>query len=170
MERDIQDNVRPAGADAAARGRGFDAVAGEETGDDKGRARSILELTAEIKEYASHYLSATLDRYRLSLRSAGIYAAIGVLAFIAFSAMLATASVLLVVGAAVGLGSLFGGNLWLGAVVAGLAVLLCAAAGIHCGIRRFSNKIRKRTVQKYEQRQALQRTKFGRDVEEAAHH
>lgn len=130
--------------------------------------RQLGGLTAELREYFSYFLAAKVDGLRLSVRSAGIYAALGIMGFVAVSALITTAVVLLLVGAATGLGWLFGGMLWLGSIVVALLVLGAFGLGGYLALSRLNRNFRKKTVEKYEHRQEWQRGQFGRDVEQAA--
>jgi hypothetical protein len=118
----------------------------------------------EIKEFASYYLAAKLDGYKVSLRNLGIYAALGIVGLIAGSAIITTAAVLLLVGLAWGLGDLLWDKLWLGALIVGLLVLGGLAGGIIFFMKKLTNTSRKRLVEKYENRQRDQRINFGEDV------
>lgn len=130
--------------------------------------RQLGGLASELREYLSYFLAAKVDGFRLSIRSAGIYAALGVLGFVAVSALIATSVVLLLVGTATGLGWLFGGRLWLGSVVVALLVLGAFGLGGYLALSRLNRNFRTKTVEKYEHRQEWQRGQFGRDVEQTA--
>jgi len=122
----------------------------------------------ELKEFAAYYVTTQLDRLRLSVRSAGIYAALGIIGFVAFAAIVSAGAVLMLIGAAWGLGILFGGRLWLGSLVVGVAVLGMVGLGAWMALAGWSRSFRNKTVEKYEQRQSWQRTHYGRDVRDAA--
>src|SRR5437764_6768076 len=85
-----------------------------------GRIRDDL---GELKEYAQYYLAAKVDGIKRTVRTVGLYAALGVLGLIAGGAIVATAAGLLIVGFAELLTRLFGGRDWLGDLVAGIVVL-----------------------------------------------
>src|SRR3954462_40778 len=77
----------------------------------------------ELKEFASYYVAAKLDAWKVTGRNLGIYAALGIVGLIAASAIITTAAVLLLVGIAWGLGALLWHQYWLGALLVGLLVL-----------------------------------------------
>jgi hypothetical protein len=129
----------------------------------------LSQLVSEYKEYASYYLATKLDGMKASLRSAGIYAGLGIVGLIAFSALISTAVALFLVGAAMGLAHLFDPpKYWLGALSVGLGVLVLVGIGAAVGVSKANAGFRKATVEKYEQRKRWQRGQFGRDVEQAA--
>lgn len=120
---------------------------------------------AELKEFASYYLGAKLDAYKVSLRNLGMYAALGIVGLIAGSAIITTAAVLLLVGLALAIGKPFNPDQpWVGALVVGLLVLGGLAFGIIFFMKKLTNTSRKRLVEKYENRQRDQRIHFGEDV------
>lgn len=123
------------------------------------------EKLGELKEFASYYLAAKLDAWKMSFRNLGVYAALGIVGLIAGSAIITTAAVLLLVGIALGIGKIFEPDQpWVGALIVGVVVLGGLAAGIISGMKWLTNTSRKRTVEKYENRQRDQRIYFGEDV------
>ena len=119
----------------------------------------------EMKEFVGYFLAAKMDGIKVTLRNAGIYAALGIVGLIAASALISTAVVLLLVGLAMGIGKLFNPDqYWIGAVVVGGLVLGGLAGGIIFGLKKLTNTFRKQLVQKYENRQRDQRINFGEDV------
>lgn len=127
--------------------------------------RDVGGRLAELKEFASYYVGAKLDSYKVSLRNLGMYAALGIVGLIAGSAIITTAAVLLLVGLAVAIGKPFNPDQpWVGALVVGLLVLGGLAFGIIFFMKKLTNTSRKRLVQKYENRQRDQRIHFGEDV------
>ena len=132
----------------------------------------LTALIGEYKEYLAYYLGAKKDGIVVSLRNTGIFAALGIVGFVAFSAIITTAVVLLLVGAAWGLGVLmsgpYGPRIWAGALIVGGVVLGALVAGVLLGLKMLTKASRRRTVDKYEQRQQWQRGQFGRNVEDAA--
>jgi len=128
----------------------------------------LMNLVGELKEYLSYLLSAKADKTKATLRNAGLYAALGVVGLITAVAMIAVSVVLLLWGAAAGIGAALGGQMWVGALIIGAFVLACIGAGARLFVARMMRAMRAKTVKKYEQRQSWQRGRFGRDVEEAA--
>ncbi len=122
----------------------------------------------ELKEYVSYFLSTKADSTKASLRNVGLYAALGVVGLVAAAAMIVVSVVLLLWGAAGGIGSALGGKMWLGALIIGAFVLGCIGTAAWLFVARMIRSNRAKTVKKYEQRQSWQRGQFGRDVEEAA--
>jgi hypothetical protein len=118
----------------------------------------------ELKEFASYYVAAKLDAYKVAARNVGVYAALGVVGLIAGGTIISTAAVLLLVGIAWGLGKLLWGQLWLGALIVGLLVLGGLAAGIILFMKKLTGTSHKQTVEKYQNRQRDQRINFGEDV------
>jgi hypothetical protein len=141
---------------------------GHPHGDPKEALGRVGSLIAEYKEYLSYYLATKADGAKLSIRNIGVYAGLGVVGLIAASAVITTAVVLLLAGAAVGLGRLLWDQLWLGSLIVGLLVLGGICTGVYVGLKRFTGASRKRTVEKYEQRQNWQYGQFGRSVREQA--
>jgi hypothetical protein len=134
--------------------------------------KSVSSLIAELKEYAAYYLSAKIDGIKITARNIGIFATLGIVGLIAGSAFISTAAVLLMVGAAWGLGRLFSPSydetkfLWLGALIVGLVFFTTIALGVIFGLKKLTGTFKKATVQKYEQRQNWERGQFGHNVRE----
>jgi hypothetical protein len=153
--------VHPAGHSGAGDGDGSAPHAASATDAMKG----IGQLIGELREYASYYVGAKVDGFKITFRNIGIYAVLGVVGLIVMSAMVTTAVVLLLVGLALAIGKPFDPDQpWVGAVVVGLLVLGGLAAGVIIGMRKLTNTSRAALVRKYEERQRQQRIHFGRDV------
>src|SRR5204863_5692107 len=75
--------------------------------------KDFRKRLGELGEYVSYYFAAKSDAFKLSLKNAVVYAALGVVGLIAAGALLVTAVVLLCTGIAGGLGRLFGERYWL---------------------------------------------------------
>jgi hypothetical protein len=119
----------------------------------------------ELKEFASYYVAAKLDSYKVTFRNLGMYAALGIVGLIAASAIITTAAVLLLVGLALAIGKPFDPDQpWVGAIVVGVLVLGGIAGGIIFFMKRLTSTARKQLVEKYENRQRDQRINFGEDV------
>jgi len=130
----------------------------------------IMARLAELREYISHYASVTRDQFKLSLRNLLLYAMLGLLAAIAGTAMLVTASVLLLQGCVHGLEVLLGGRLWAAQLIVGVIVLAAAGVAAWRFAVSFTESTRKSLVQKYDERRQTQRNRFGHDVQERARH
>jgi hypothetical protein len=131
--------------------------------------RDSLAAFAELREYASYYVTAWFDRVRFTLRRAGFLAVVGAMALVAGCTIIVTSSVLVCVGLAQGIAAALGGRAWAGNLIVGLSLLALAGAGTWFGWSRLSAAFRRKMVQKYELRQRQQRADFGHDVEERAH-
>ena len=123
---------------------------------------------AEIKDYVAYYVSAKLDSYKSSAKSAALWAVVGLLGAVAGTAVLATAGVLVVVGIAEGLTQLFGGRAWLGDLVTGVALLAIVLGTTFLMVRRMLGQSRLATAKKYEALRRQQMAKHGHDVHERA--
>lgn len=127
--------------------------------------KDVALRLAELKEFASYYVAAKLDSYKVAVRNIGMYAALGILGLIAGSAVITTAAVLLLVGLAWAIGKPFDPDQpWVGAIVVGLLVLGGLAGGIIFFMKRMTNTSRKALVEKYDNRQRDERIQFGEDV------
>ena len=127
--------------------------------------REAMGKVAELKEFASYYVSAKLDALKVTGRNLGVYAALGIVGLIAGGTIISTAAVLLLVGLAIAIGKPFDPDQpWVGAIVVGLLVLGGLAGGIILFMKKLTNTSRKRVVEKYENRQRDQRIIYGEDV------
>ena len=122
---------------------------------------------AEIRAYFAHFVAAKIDGIKVSLRNAGIYAALGVVGLIALAAVIATTVALLLVGIAGALGAAVG-HVWLGQIITGVLMLILLGVGVMVGMGIVNKSFRSKTVQKYEERKRQERIRFGRDVEHAS--
>jgi hypothetical protein len=123
-----------------------------------------LKQFRELGEYFSYYVTAKADIVKLSLWAIALRVVLAALAFVTGAALIISASWLVLSGVAQGLGVLFGDRLWAGNMTTGLLVLAALALGVYCAVSKIMKISRERTIQKYEERQALQRKEFGRDV------
>jgi hypothetical protein len=137
----------------------------------QGSSSPLDELGVQLNEfiaYAVHYYSAQRDlaEWRLTrfvLRGAG-FAIIG----LACLAAAATAVVLLLLGAAHGLGAALGDRAWAGELIVGLGVFLALAVGLGIVSGQTRRAWRKRIDEKYARNQERQRAVFGHDARETA--
>ena len=131
-------------------------------------ARHLGLLIREIREYFSYFLSARVDGVKMRFRRAGVYAALGIVGLFVVAVTLSMSVVLFMLGAALGLGLLFGMGSWLGELVLGFFVLLAAGIGVALGLRSLRRSFLRKTVRKYEHRKSWQTHHFGRNVQDAA--
>ena len=122
----------------------------------------------EWREFAGYYTAARFDAIKLTVRKAGIYAALGLIAGFGAAAGAAVAVIFLLLGVAQGLGTLFGGRMWLGYLVTGAFLLIGMAAGMVIGMNLLARLMRNSTVRKYENRLRQQRQRFGHNVRDQA--
>jgi len=122
----------------------------------------------ETVEYASQYLSAKADAIKLSIRTAGMWAALGVLGGLAAAAFIIYSAILVLSGVTGGLAVLLDGRLWAAQLIVGAAVLIVLAGAIYFSMNKFVSAARLSTERKYEQRQAQQRVRFGTNARERA--
>jgi len=152
-------------SDFAAESQGAAGANGHGGGHSPGEAfKEAGARLGELKEFASYYVAAKLDAWKVTGRNLGIYAALGIVGLITAWAIITTAAVLLLVGIAWGLGALLWHQYWLGALLVGLLVLGGLAGGIIFFMKRLTSTARKQLVEKYENRQRDQRINFGEDV------
>ncbi len=120
---------------------------------------------AELKAYASYFLSAKADGAKASVRRLMMLAIMGVIGLLIVGGLLFSAVFLTLSGLAMGLGSLLGGHLWLGSLIVGLLVLggICLTGWI--GMKKLTGSWRSQMEQKYERKRNDQRSEFGRDVQ-----
>lgn len=159
---------RPGGATAQA----YEA---EHAEDDRPSSalRDAAWRIGELKEYASYYVAAKLDSYKISARNLVMYGALGLLGAVAGATFVVMATVLLLLGISEAISALCGwlfgpGWMWIGPLLVGLLVLGVLAAGVIFGLKWLTKTSHKRMVNKYEDRQRRQRAAYGHDVEERA--
>jgi membrane protein implicated in regulation of membrane protease activity len=128
----------------------------------------LLTQVAELRAYVMHFVSATADGIKLSVRQAMVWVVLGVLGVIAASSAIVTAIVLLLTGLAGGLAVAFDSALWLGQVVVGFLLLVLIVVGTLIGLRLQQRKSRQKKVQQYAERQLQQRATFGHNVADRA--
>src|SRR5690606_7691420 len=86
--------------------------------------QNLRNLAGELADYASYYVSAKLDGVKWSLTKLVMMLALAAIALLVLSGAVVTAVVLLMVGIANGIGTIFGENLrWIGWLITGAAVL-----------------------------------------------
>ncbi|HZL33871.1 MAG TPA: hypothetical protein VFC78_01095 [Tepidisphaeraceae bacterium] len=130
--------------------------------------REALNRLGEVKEYAAYFLAAKIDALKISARNIGVYVALGLLGACAGVAVVVVGVVLLLIGAAHGIGAALGGMYWLGDLIIGVVVLAVVGAGAVFAASKLTGSTRKKTVEKYESRKRDQRIRYGHDVRERA--
>ena len=130
--------------------------------------RDALARLAQLSEFVAYYLAVRIDSIKLSVRNAGLYAAVAVLALLGAAAMIVTAVVLLLLGVAGAFAELLPGHPWLGDIITAAIFLGVVAVGVRLGMKMLTNWFRGYLVQKYERRQSRQRQQFGSDVRQEA--
>jgi hypothetical protein len=128
----------------------------------------LLKQFRELAAYFSYYVTAKSDSAKLSLRNIGLWIVLGTLGFAVVVGVIITASWLLLVGIAEGLGVLFGGRLWAGNITTGFLLLAALGLVMYYAVRKRMKTSRERTVEKYEERQDRQHEEFGHDVSDQA--
>jgi hypothetical protein len=110
----------------------------------------LLAHLTQLQTHVSHYLQATADKLRLSVRQAAVWAALGLVAAVVGATVLVTATVLLLSGAANGIAASLGGRLWAGQLIVGSLVLIGTALAGWLGLRSLTASSRRKTIDKYE--------------------
>src|SRR5688572_12630436 len=106
--------------------------------------KDAVKQLGELKTYAAHFVAAKVDGIKVSVRSLGVYAVLGIVGLIAGAAVIATSVVLLLLGAALGLSALLGTGLWSGSLIVGGVMLGLLAGGIVWGMKRLTRTARQR--------------------------
>jgi len=122
----------------------------------------------ELQAYFTHFVHAKIDGFLLSARQLALWAVLGIIGLIALVGLIITAIVLLLSGAASGLGLLFGGHLWAGQMVIGMTTLILLTVSVFVAMRAWQHRSRQQKVQHYDERQLQQRAAFGHSVADRA--
>jgi hypothetical protein len=133
-----------------------------------GAFTEVSERLSEARDYAAYYIAAKIDQLKLSARNVAIYAVLGGVGLLVGGTLAVMAVVLFCLGAAGGLGALFGMGTWLGALVLGFALLLVIGGGLFGALMYVRKTFKQRTVNAYEQRKRQQRGDHGTDVHQRA--
>ncbi len=125
-------------------------------------------LIDELKDAVSFYIAAKSDGLKFTAKKIGIYAGLGIVGLFVAIAFLATACVLLLVGAADGISRACGTGPWLGDLI--VAVVILGGVGLTAMIvlKKIFNSSKKQTVERYEQLKRSQRAKFGQSIADRA--
>ena len=116
------------------------------------------------------YAAVQVDRVRLAVSQIVSRAVSRILLVISFAAVFATATSLLIVGAAGGVASALGGNVWLANVITGVGVLVLLISTIAISVRVHRGKRLRELARRYERHEARQRELFPTGVEGASDH
>lgn len=144
-------NIPPAGSESPA-GDGGRMKSGPDTiGDtfsDAGRH------VADALAYARAYVTAQADRLKVLARNAILMAVFGIVVAIIAATILVSATVLLCMGIADGIGELLGGRQWAGDLITGGLVVGGLLLGCWLGVGKMMRSARDRTRREYEQRRS----------------
>ena len=141
------DDARPAGPEALA---------------------AVFRQLTEAVEYLAYLLATQVDRVKLKVRNVLLLAALGMMGVAVAMAFLACTVWLLLSGVAGGVGVLLGDQPWLGSIVTSIVILLIVVPATWIAYRRVQASGWKAVRERYRQRHAEQKARFGREVEEAA--
>jgi len=128
----------------------------------------LVLLGRQLADFSKYMLAAKADSYRATVRRIAVFAVAGIVGALALATTLVVAIVLLLVGAAQGVGSALHGQWWLGDVIIGGFLVLAFGVGLLVGVMLILGWWRRKTVAKYDNRQQRQRRQFGRDVGQVA--
>jgi len=124
----------------------------------------LLKQARELKEYFAYYVTARTDSVKLRLRNTIFWMVLAALGFVTIAGFLVAASWFVLSGIAGGFGVLFGGRLWMGNIVTGVLASTGLGLGMYYAVVKRMIISRKKTIQKYEERQTRQQTKFGHNI------
>jgi len=127
----------------------------------------LLRHVAELREFGSHFVQAKLDAAKASLKTAVMYAVVGLIGAVVVLTVLCTGAVLLTIGLGGALGALFHIP-WLGNLVAGLAVIALILGVTWVGVGAALKSSKAKIEALYATRAARQRSAFGQDVHDRA--
>jgi hypothetical protein len=124
---------------------------------------------AALRAYAEHYLAAQSGALTARIKKAAVWAMVGMGVLAGGLTALIAAVVMVLRGAATGIGQALGGEYaWTGDLIVGGSVLLgmalAAAAGIFC----WQSISRRRVRDQYERRRQRERNAFGEDAAQRA--
>ena len=128
----------------------------------------LLSQLRELSTYVVHFVSATVDGLRLSMRQIVVRMVLGLLGAITVSSVIVTATVLLLTGMAGGAAVAFDTELWVGQTIVGFLLLVIIAMSVFAGVRLGQRNSRHKKVQQYAERQFQQRATFGRNAADRA--
>jgi hypothetical protein len=129
---------------------------------------AVFKQLAEAVEYLAYLLTTQVDRVKLKVRNVLLMVALGVIGAAVAMAFLACTVWLLLSGIAGGVGVLLGDRPWLGSIVTAVVILLIVIPAGWILYRRIQSGGLKAVRERYRLRQAEQKARFGRKVEETA--
>jgi hypothetical protein len=129
---------------------------------------AAAERWSELREYAAFYLAAQADQLRLAAHTTLIRAVLIVVVAIIAVSSIAAASVLVVLGAATGVGQLLGEQIWLGQLLVGCGTISLAGGGFWLLLLFRMRTYRRALIEKYELRKQTERGRYGTDVAQRA--
>lgn len=127
----------------------------------------IAARLAELKAFAAHLAEVKIDQLRLWSRQMFAVAIVGALCAVAAVVLVATATIYIARGTALGLSEWMGDTLWLGYLLAGILLLtLTAVVGASLYLALDSRR-KKQLIEKYDTRRDHQETDLGFTVDDA---
>lgn len=169
------DSRKPTDEEEAARLEAAVRSTADPAVDERGRGplasdspRILIEELRELGASLSHYSAAKSDRLKLAVRAMARSIFLSALGFVGAAGFLIIAMWFLLSGISRGLDQVFIGRPWMGPSVTGALALACLGLGLEFVFYVRQAASRKRTAEKYRDRQERERARFGRDVHE--HH
>jgi Zn-dependent protease with chaperone function len=129
---------------------------------------AVFKQLAEAVEYLAYLLATQVDRAKLKIRNLLILVALGAIAAVAGLAFVACTVWLLLAGIAGGVGVLLGDRPWLGGIVTAAVILIVGASAGWFFYHRIRTSGLKSARRRYQKRQAEQKSRFGREVQQTA--
>ncbi len=126
-----------------------------------------IQRLAEAREYIAHFIAAEVERLKLRLRRAAIWAIAGLTAVVLLLAILVAAAGLLLFGLAQLVGSLLGDRPWLGGMIVGGGVLVLGILILVWGLWSWQASAVNAARERFAARKRRQEARFGRSVESA---
>jgi hypothetical protein len=157
-----------AGANASM--QGADPGERPENGDGQKQADTdplqlLIVQVAQLGEFTRHLATARIDAFRVGIRNRLLRTVATLCGALVGLATAIIAAAYVIDGTARGVAILFGGSVWAGRLVGGLAVLILLGLGLVARIAWISRASRRERAAKYEARKARQRARFGQDIE-----
>jgi hypothetical protein len=118
----------------------------------------------EVAAYLRQYFSARFDLAKLKVRRIILYAALGIVGLIALTALITTLVVMLCTGLAGWIAAGLNGRVWAGNLIVSVGLIAIVVGGTWLALKLMDKRRLKQAIQRYEQRQRIQRDKFGHDA------